>query len=106
SLVRNDLGEAMHFVSQLQDITENKKLIETMKDQNKRLINFAYIVSHNLRSHTGNISMLLDIMELEIPEFTENEFHENLKLASENLNETVQHLNDVVAINTKLYDNL
>ncbi|WP_347374797.1 PAS domain S-box protein [Aequorivita sp. Q41] len=106
SLVRNDMGEAIHFVSQLQNITEKKALIETMKDQNKRLINFAYIVSHNLRSHTGNISMLLAIMASEIPYFSENEFYENLKLASENLNETVQHLNDVVIINTKLYDNL
>ncbi|MEH6762863.1 MAG: PAS domain S-box protein [Aequorivita antarctica] len=106
SLVRNDMGEAIHFVSQLQDITEKKALIETMKDQNKRLINFAYIVSHNLRSHTGNISMLLDIMSTEIPYFSENEFYDNLKLASENLNDTVKHLNDVVIINTKLHDNL
>ena len=106
SIVRNDMGEAIHFVSQLQNITEKKALIETMKDQNRRLINFAYIVSHNLRSHTGNISMLLDLMATEIPEFCENEFYENLKLASQNLNDTVQHLNEVVIINTKLNDNL
>jgi hypothetical protein len=29
---------------------------------NKKLINFAHIVSHNLRSHTANFSMLLDFL--------------------------------------------
>ncbi|MCG2418901.1 PAS domain S-box protein [Aequorivita sp. F47161] len=106
SLVRDDDGNPLHFVSQIQDINENKKLTEAIQDQNKRLINFAYIVSHNLRSHTGNIAMLLDLMIPEMEDSSENEYIEHLKTASNNLTETVKHLNEVVVINTKIYDNL
>jgi len=106
SLVRNDSGQPIHYVSQIENITEKKNLIETMQDQNKRLINFAYIVSHNLRSHTGNISMLLDIMEDENPSKEQNEYYKHLRTASVNLSETVEHLNEVVVINTKVKENL
>jgi hypothetical protein len=51
------------------DIEERKLLeldrtqaLEIIKAQNERLLNFAYIVSHNLRSHTGNIQMLTDMI--------------------------------------------
>jgi Txe/YoeB family toxin of Txe-Axe toxin-antitoxin module len=30
--------------------------------QNNRLLNFAYIVSHNLRTHTSNFKMIMDIL--------------------------------------------
>ena len=35
-------------------------LLEISSEQNARLRNFAHIVSHNLRSHSANISMILD----------------------------------------------
>lgn len=107
SMVKNDKGEPIHFVSQIQDITEKKRLLDTLEDQNKRLINFAHIVSHNLRSHTGNIGMLLSLFESEYPDLVvNNELFGHLTDASKNLNETVQHLNEVVVINTKIHDNL
>ncbi|MBK5214171.1 MAG: PAS domain-containing protein [Flavobacteriaceae bacterium] len=95
-------GQPLLMVGTNQDITEKKNLIDTTEDKNKRLIDFAYIVSHNLRSHTGNIIMLIDIMATEMPAFAENEIYKNLKLASENLNDTVQRLNDAVIIDSKL----
>ena len=37
-------------------------------EQNKRLLNFSYIVSHNLRSHTANIqSLAIHIKESKNP---------------------------------------
>jgi len=85
---------------------EIKSLLEVTKDQNERLKNFAHIVSHNLRSHSGNFEMLLDLYIQENPEVKENEMIQYLNVASENLKETIAHLNEVVLINTSMKDNL
>jgi PAS domain S-box-containing protein len=89
------------------DITEIKKRKEEVKalltvsmEQNERLENFAHIVSHNLRAHSGNISVLLDLFLQEHPELKNNELIEHQLQATENLKETIAHLNEVVAINT------
>src|ERR1700744_3298307 len=37
--------------------------VNLLNDQNKRLQNFAYIVSHNLRSHTGNLKFMVNLFE-------------------------------------------
>lgn len=81
---------------------EIKKLLTTTVDQNKRLINFAHIVSHNLRTHSGNLSLLLNVIEEDYSHITENEIFPMLKKASENLNETIQNLNKVAQINIAL----
>lgn len=95
------------------DITEIKKAEEEIKsllnisqDQNERLKNFAYIVSHNLRSHSGGIAMLLDLLKDEYPEIYENELLQYLKNSSDNLTETITHLTDVVQINLETKENL
>ncbi|MGA9325801.1 MAG: PAS domain S-box protein, partial [Salegentibacter sp.] len=85
---------------------EVKSLLDVTKDQNDRLRNFAHIVSHNLRSHSGNLAMLLDLYIQENPEVEENEMIRHLITASQNLKETITHLNEVVLINTSVNDNL
>ncbi|TYP75890.1 PAS domain-containing protein [Aquimarina intermedia] len=77
-----------------------KSLLEVTQDQNNRLLNFAHIVSHNLRSHSGNFQMLLDLLTDEHPELVSNEYIGLLCEASGNLNETIHHLNDVVVMNS------
>ncbi|RFN59350.1 PAS domain-containing sensor histidine kinase [Marixanthomonas ophiurae] len=113
SLVKNSKGKPQYFVSQINNITErkktevkNKSLLEVTKDQNMRLLNFAHIVSHNLRSHSGNLEMLLNLMEMDLPESTENEFFPMLKTAVDHLQETIENLNEVAVVNTKTTENL
>ncbi|MEA5402010.1 PAS domain S-box protein [Arcicella sp. DC2W] len=113
SLVRNQSNQPLYFISQIIDITQQKNaeqeikaLLDVTKDQNERLKNFAHIVSHNLRSHSGNISMMMDILLEENPELSANEYLVLLKSASQNLGETIAHLNEVVLMNTAVIDNL
>ena len=106
SAVKNDIGKTSHFVSQLQDITETKKLTESLKEHNNRLLNFAHIVSHNLRSHTGNISMLLDINQANNSDTIEDEIYQHIKSASDNMNETVQYLTEIVEISSQVKESL
>ncbi len=113
SLVRNEMQSPWYFISQIIDITlvknaerEIKALLEVTKDQNERLKNFAHIVSHNLRSHAGNISMIIDLLGDEDDHTALNEYLGLLKSASSNLGETIAHLNEVVLMNTTVIDNL
>lgn len=106
-------NEITGFLGIASDITKLKKVekelksfINMTKDQNQRLLNFAHIVSHNLRSHAGNFSMILDILENENDPEVKKEFDGMLREASNRLNETVQHLNEVVQLNTKTKDAL
>ena len=107
SIVKNNDGLNLYFISQLIDITEMKraekrikKLFKKTKEQNERLENFAHIVSHNLRSHAGNFSMLLELYESQLDE--EDEIINMLSSASENLQETIEHLSEIVNMNSSI----
>ena len=111
--IKNRNNEVKGFLGVATDISnlkrveeEVKSLLDVTQEQNERLLNFAHIVSHNLRSHSGNLSMLTDLMKMEVPEATQNPFFPLLTEASDNLKETIQHLNEVVAMSTKTNDNL
>lgn len=91
------------------DITSIKKkeeqlqhLINITSVQNKKLINFAHIVSHNLRSHSANFSMLLQFLNSEENEAEKDKIMKMLGQASDNLLETLSNLNEVVDINTNI----
>ncbi|OBX21942.1 hypothetical protein BAA08_10810 [Bizionia sp. APA-3] len=104
--VKNDKNEFTHVVAQIVDITENKLLNESILEHNNRLINFAHIVSHNLRSHTGNMTMLLEISRTNNPDLLDEEIFQHLKTSSENMNDCVNYLSEIVEINTKVKDTL
>ncbi|UNY98686.1 PAS domain S-box protein [Zhouia spongiae] len=107
--VRDLEGEIEGFLGVAADISdlknaekEIKSLLSITTEQNDRLRNFAHIVSHNLRSHSGNFEMLLDVFMSTYPEFKTEKAIELLQLASKNLKDTIQHLNEVVVINTEV----
>ena len=103
----NNKGEAYGIVGISLDIStlkekekELRNIINIASVQNKKLLNFAHIVSHNLRSHSANFSMLLNFLESEEDEVEKNNIVSMLTKASNNLLETLDNLNEVVSINT------
>ncbi|MEY8020610.1 PAS domain-containing protein [Muriicola sp. SD30] len=103
--VKNIDGELSHVISQIMDISKLvkaeehlKSLVEITQDQNASLLNFAHIVSHNLRSHASNMTMLTDFLLKENDPSELQNIGKMLKDASESLNETVAHLNEVVQV--------
>jgi len=87
----------------LQDITDRKQreqdlnnTLDIISDQNKRLINFAHIVSHNLRNHASNFVMLLSLFDQSTDADEREELIGYLKIASDRLTETIDDLNQIV----------
>ena len=95
------VGISMDISEQKQKQKELKSLISVTSSQNKKLINFAHIVSHNLRSHSANFAMLLDFLGNEEDEKERHKIMEMLSDSSKSLMETLHNLNDIVAINTE-----
>ncbi|BAO56042.1 sensor histidine kinase [Nonlabens marinus] len=111
--IRDDEGKPIRMLGAHTDVTSLKekeleltKTIEQTREQNERLNNFAHIVSHNLKSHSTNFEMLLSIFIMEHTEFETDELFSHLLTASSNLKETINHLNEIVTINTSVKDNL
>ena len=81
---------------------ELRGLINVTSLQNKKLINFAHIVSHNLRSHTANFSMLLEFLANERDDSEKQNIMKMLVEASDNLLETLDNLNEVMTISSNV----
>ncbi len=107
---QNTVGGLLMYTADITKIKEAEKQVRSLLDvatsQNKRLLNFAHIVSHNLRSHTGNLTMLSEIMESEEGFSTENEVFNLLSNAIQNLSETVMNLHEVAVMNSSTAENL
>lgn len=118
--MKDENNQPIYFLAQIVDVTQQKKsenelkkslsevkhLLDISNDQNLRLKNFAHIVSHNLRSHSGNLTMLLNLYVSENPEAAEDEIVIHLISASQNLRETISHLSEVVVMNTSVNNKL
>jgi PAS domain S-box-containing protein len=97
------------FIMSMENITERKeseielnKSLNLVTEQNKRLLNFSYIVSHNLRSHASNMISILNFLEKEKSEKEKEGLMIHLKKVSHLLNETLFNLNEVVSIQKNL----
>lgn len=100
-------GDISYFIVQILDITSRieaekrlNTLVEVTKGQNDSLLNFAHIVSHNLRSHSTNMSMLTKFLSDEESIEERKNLNTMLINATDSLSDTIQHLNDVVQVKT------
>ena len=84
-------------ISQMKSAEEKaNKLFSLSKDLNAKLADFTHIVSHNIRSNTSNMTMLIDLIE-DTEEFSEQkEYFKLLKQSNNKLSETISHLNDTI----------
>ena len=105
TLARDQQGKPLYFVSQIKDITDHKRMemersraMEIISAQNSRLLNFAHIVSHNLRSHAGNIQMLTEMILSEEDTAEKDSLIGMLGINAVNLQDTLVHLNEVVDV--------
>lgn len=105
-LILNKQGRPLKMTGSIIDRNAGKALqgelqhsINVMGEQNKRLNNFAHIVSHNLRSHSSNMQSLLSLIDAR--EIADPKLEEHLRYLnniSVSLNETIDHLNELIKV--------
>lgn len=77
--------------------------IDIVSEQNKRLLNFTYIVSHNLRTHSANFELGFNLLNDESSSIEEKlDIIQQLKSVSEKLSDTINNLNEVIAIQSNI----
>ncbi len=106
---RDDNGQPLRIIGVHSDVTLEKEKenamqhqLEIISKQNNRLLNFAHIVSHNLRSHTGNFKMLINIIDETNDQEQKEECFGFLKATSKALSETIDHLKELVDIQSTI----
>ncbi|OOQ57007.1 PAS domain-containing sensor histidine kinase [Mucilaginibacter pedocola] len=107
--VIDDFGRCVTVRGIFQDIDIIKRdglsmqsSINLLDDKNKRLQNFAYIVSHNLRSHAGNLKFMVNLFEETKAEADKEEIFSHIKTISESLSATMGHLDEIVKIQSEI----
>ncbi len=111
AVVRNEQQKIIYIIKQIVNITnlkqaetEVRQLLDVTKEQNARLQNFAHIVSHNLRSHSVNISLLIDVLCNKNKELRNSQVVQLLIKSANNLQETIHNLNEVAIINNSIQE--
>jgi PAS domain S-box-containing protein len=109
--IRDEKGKLLKISGFCTDITETKQkrdqlqhLLNVTGSLNKRLLNFAHIVSHNIRSHSSNLSMLVDFINKSKNQTEQLEYVQMLNLSTQKLAETIDNLNEIVKIQNSFSD--
>ena len=103
--IRNQQGKLIRVSGICTDITEKitkqhelEHLLAVTNKQNERLTNFAHIISHNIRSHSSNLSGLMELIE-ETEEAAEKGLYlQMIHKSIDKLGETIQNLNEIITI--------
>jgi signal transduction histidine kinase len=74
------------------------ELLNITTDQNKRLQNFAYIVSHNIRSHSANITGLVNSIAGAGSDEEKLRLFNMLQTSKDKLSDTIENLNEIITI--------
>ncbi|MGI4022245.1 MAG: PAS domain-containing protein [Janthinobacterium lividum] len=102
--VYDDYGKCIAIKGNLQsEQDENSAQLlpfipENVEEQHLMLENFARIISHNLRSHTSNLQMVLETVNRKTSTKEMRGLIGNIKTISSNLNQTVGYLNTLIKI--------
>lgn len=84
-------------ISQIKQAEEKaNKLFSLSKNLNSKLADFTHIVSHNIRSNTSNMTMLIDLIEDTTSLSEKKEYFKLLKQSNNKLSETILHLNETI----------
>ncbi|MGY5850663.1 PAS domain-containing protein [Salegentibacter sp. F14] len=101
--VYNEEQEIVGIRGVYQDIDENKNSelnlqnsLDIIATQNSRLFNFAHVVSHHLRSHSSNLSLIVELLKEAKTDADKLELLPNVVDIADNLDVAISQLNEIV----------
>lgn len=100
--VKNILCTIENITSQTNLEKNLKKTISSSREKNEQLLNFAHMVSHNLKTHATNFSLLLNFLNEENRKIQRSKLMNMLFNASDNLSETIKGLREIVEVKSNI----
>jgi len=107
-ILTDEAGEAHEILCIGHDITpliikqeELQNLVDVAAEQNTRLVNFTYIVSHNIRSHVANIIGIINLNDIDDPASRDLTWS-LIKESTKGLDETVKNLSGIISIQSNI----
>jgi PAS domain S-box-containing protein len=97
----NFIGVGRNVTSRIEKEMELQRLLDVTSQQNNKLYNFAHIISHNIRSHTSNLTMVVDLIENTETTTEKLSYFDLFKEGTEKLSETIEYLNEIITIQQK-----
>jgi len=94
-LLRGIYHDITHFREQQQEL---KSTIQALKAHNDRLQEFAHIVSHNMRSHTGNLNILCSLSKNEPDLLEKDKIQKMIENTASKLNATIEEIIQVIQV--------
>lgn len=92
-IVQRDISEKRRYENELlQHTLKLEKTLNRLEVQNSRLMNFANILSHNIRSNTSNIKSLVKLFEMKTQDASLHPLLQALTKSSDNLDSTITSL--------------
>ncbi len=86
----------------IQQEQEVQQALHIVSEQNKRLLNFSYIVSHNIRSHASTISGFIQLLHDEEDQDERKQLIKGLTKSSKSLDDTLRHLSELLNIQSRV----
>ncbi|RZK15954.1 MAG: PAS domain-containing sensor histidine kinase [Hymenobacter sp.] len=86
----------------VENLQKQQHLLDVTSQQNMRLQNFAYIISHNIRSHSANLTSLVQLLAEAKSKAQKSMFLQMLTTSTEQLADTIVNLNDIVTIHSNV----
>lgn len=90
------IGTTIDITQQKLDEERKNQSLSIITNQNKKLKNFAHIVTHNLKEHAGNFESLLKFYTDAESAEEKNEIVDHLKTVSDSLSNTIDSLREIV----------
>lgn len=101
NIFMNFIGVGRNVTQRIEKEFELKRLLAVTSDQNNRLYNFTHIVSHNIRSHASNLSMVVDVIENSDSIDEKLSYFELFREGTKKLSESIEYLNEIITIQQK-----
>ena len=97
TIMETRIGEELNFTAAIHDISEQKELLEKLKNSNQSLSEFAYIASHDLREPLRKIISFGELLELSLGESLPEDDKENLSFMIDGATRMQNMINDLLS---------